>query len=265
MSYDGRWPAWLREVVVRAPDPDGAARYYADLLGAAASGNVVQLGSGTRIVLEEGAPGLARTRLDVAADLDLGALDRSRGDDGAVTDADGWQLWLEPRPAIAELASDSEPRLGHLTFLSPDPARQETFYRALDFRLSEALGTMFRWLRCNPIHHTLAYQRAPEPQLHHLAIELPDRAALVEACDRLARLDHAIEFGPGRHAVGGNLFAYFLDRHGLRIELFCELRRVSDPDEPPLLHDEEFRVKSINVWGPKPPESFRNGLAPPPR
>jgi catechol 2,3-dioxygenase-like lactoylglutathione lyase family enzyme len=255
MTYDGRWPGWLREVVVRAPDPDDAARYYAEILGAAASGNVVELGSATRIVIEEGAPGLALARLDVAADLGLS--------DGIVTDADGWRLSLESRPAIPELASDPEPRLGHLTFLSPDPLGQEGFYSALDFRLSEALGTMFRWMRCNPIHHTFAFQRAPEPQLHHLAIELPDRAALVAACDRLADLDHAIEFGPGRHAVGGNLFAYFLDRHGLRIELFCELRRVAHPEEPPLLHDEEFRVKSINVWGPKPPESFRSGLAQP--
>jgi catechol 2,3-dioxygenase-like lactoylglutathione lyase family enzyme len=248
----------LREVLLRVPEPEGAAQYYAEILGAGASGNVVELGAATRIVLEEGAPGLARASLDVAAELELGALESSRSA-GGIVDADGWRLLLEPRSAIEEPAPGLEPRLGHLTFLSPDPLRQEEFYRALDFRPSEALGTMFRWLRCNPIHHTLAFQRAPEPQLHHLAIELPDRAALVAACDRLAELDHEVEFGPGRHLVGGNLFVYFLDRHGLRIELFCELRRVADPDEPPTVHEEGFRARSINVWGPKPPESFRTG------
>jgi hypothetical protein len=39
------------------------------------------------------------------------------------------------------------------------------------------------WLRCKPIHHTVAFSKAPEPKLHHIAIEVPDRAALIDVCD----------------------------------------------------------------------------------
>jgi catechol 2,3-dioxygenase-like lactoylglutathione lyase family enzyme len=252
------WRCWLREVVLQAPQPERAAAYYAQLLGGEQSDSAVELGSSTRISIEDGPPGLALVCLDVRGDLDTADLDPARN--GPVLDPDCWRLALASVGAIAERPWDTEPRLGHITFHSPDPLREEAFYRSLGFRLSEGLGTMFRWLRCNPIHHTLAFQRAAETGLHHLAIEVPDRAALVDACDRVARLGHKIEFGPGRHLVGRNLFVYFIDRYGLRIEFFAELMRIDDVDADPTVYDEATRAKSVNVWGPQPPETFRASL-----
>lgn len=254
------WSGWLREVVVGGDDPAAVAAYYAELVGGEAAANAVALGSGTRIVVEAGTPGLRCTRLDIAGTVDLSAYASFRDEDGTVVDPDGWRLDLNAVETVEAPAADSAPRLGHVTFQSPDPLRQERFLQGLGFRLSEALGDLFRWLRCSPVHHTFAYTRAPAPRVHHIAIELPDRVALIDACDRLASLGHTVEYGPGRHLAGGNLFLYFRDRYGVRYELFCELRRIEEDGYVPTVYREEDRVRSVNVWGPQPPESFREGF-----
>lgn len=254
------WRGWLREVVVGGADPAAVAAYYAELLGGEASASAVALGSGTRILVEEGAPGLRRTRLDVVGRIDLSSYETFLDGDGSLLDPDGWRHDLNTVDAVEARPRDPAPRLGHVTFQSPDPLGQERFLHGLGFELSEALGDLFRWLRCNPVHHTFAYARAPAPAVHHIAVELPDRTALIEACDRLARLGHAAEYGPGRHLVGGNLFVYFRDRYGVRFELFCELRRIDEDGFVPTVYREEDRARSVNVWGPQPPESFREGF-----
>lgn len=90
---------------------------------------------------------------------------------------------------------------------------------------------------------------------------MPDRAAVIDACDRLAELDHPIQYGPGRHLAGNNIFVYFLDHHGIRFEIFCELERISDPERSGPVHGAEVpRERSVNLWGPQPPAEFRRGV-----
>lgn len=256
------WRGWLREAVLAVPEPEGAAGYYARLLGGEAVDGAVELGSSTRLVIEEGTPELRAAVLELsggAEALGEGAVD----DGGYLVDPEGRRFKLEGRDRIEERMMDVRPRLGHLTFDSRDPVSQQGFFESFGFVLSEGLGPNFRWLRCNPVHHTLAFSRAAEPRLHHVGIELPDRNAVIEACDRLAEMGHVVQYGPGRHMVGGNVFVYFLDRYGIRFELFCELERITDPDREPLIHENVPREKSVNVWGPLPTEAFQKGVGAP--
>lgn len=253
------WTGWLREAVLSVPDPDGAVGYYAELLGGTAVDGTVELGSSTRIAVDEGAPGVRSASLDLAGDLDPG-VDASVDDEGYVRDPDGRRFEIRPQARIEERLTDVRWRLGHLTFESPDPLAQQGFYESLGFKASEGLGQNFRWLRCNPIHHTVAFARAAEPGLHHVGIELPDRSAIIEACDHIAKLGHSVQYGPGRHLVGGNIFVYFLDRYGIRFELFCELERIGDPDRKPLIRENVDRERSVNIWGPQPPEAYWRGV-----
>lgn len=66
----------------------------------------------------------------------------------------------EEMAGAAERSTAPGPRVGHLTFESPDPVAAQAWWEGIGFRLSEGLGDFFRWLRCNPIHHTLAFSRA---------------------------------------------------------------------------------------------------------
>jgi catechol 2,3-dioxygenase-like lactoylglutathione lyase family enzyme len=253
------WRGWLREAVLAVPEPGGALEYYAQLLGGEVVAGAVELGSSTRLVVEEGAPGLRAAVVEL-----LGGIESFDGaavdDEGYLVDPENRRFRLEGRGRIEERMTDTRPRLGHLTFDSRDPVSQQRFFEPFGFLLSEGLGPNFRWLRCNPVHHTLAFSRAAEPRLHHVGIELPDRNAVIDACDRLAEMGHVVQYGPGRHMVGGNIFVYFLDRYGIRFELFCELERIVDSDRAPLIHENVPREKSINVWGPQPTEAFQKGV-----
>ena len=253
------WEGWLREVELRVPDPEAAVGYYAELLGGEVADGSVVLGSSTRIVLDEGSPGFSSASLDLAGGFEPAGIP-DQDNEGYVSDPDGRRFRIGTQEHIEELLIDPHPRLGHITFESPDPILQQSFFEKLGFRLSEGLGQDFRWLRCNPIHHTVAFARSPEPALHHVAVELPDRVALIDACDHIARLGHYVQYGPGRHLVGSNIFVYFLDRYGIRFELFCELERIYPYDREPLIRKAVDRTRSINVWGPQPPEAYWQGV-----
>lgn len=251
------WKGWLTAATLRVPDPASALTYWAELLGGKVDNGAIALGSSTLLRVAEGEPGLETATLVLAQDAGEGSSDAV--DQGISRDPDGRELLIEGTPEVSERPPSSEPRLGHLTFMSPDPVGVQSHYERLGFSLSEGLAEFFRWLRCNPIHHTVAFSRAEVPRLHHVGIELPDRAALIDACDRLRETGHVLEYGPGRHMVGNNIFVYFRDRHGIRFEFFCELRSIPDPDEKGVVHTEIPRDQSINVWGPQPPPTFAEG------
>jgi catechol 2,3-dioxygenase-like lactoylglutathione lyase family enzyme len=246
------WRARLACLVLSAPDPRAAASAWAAVLGGQARGDEVLLDAGTRLVVERGAPALRQMRYEA----DGGVLEAA-GAPGSVADlrdADGWPVSLSVVDAPTRTAP-AGPMLGHVTLCSPDPDRAAATYEFLGFSLSDALGDLFRWLRCNDVHHSVAFTRGAAG-VHHLAVEYPDRASFVDAIDRVAAAGLRVEFGPGRHMVGGNLFAYFRDAHGLRWELFCEIERIGPEGRPlPRLGDED-RARSVNVWGPQPPASF---------
>lgn len=241
-----------------APDPPAAARAWAAILSGRPGDAAVELGDGTAIVVVEGPEhGLLEIALDAAQPL-LQAVERAGaapdGDSLLLRDPDGWSVRFAEVAEVAPMRLEAA-TLSHCTLLSADPMRQCDYWQGVGFRLSETIGEVFGWLRPNPVHHSLAFAAGSEPAIQHLAVELPDAAALIAAVDELVAGGGQVEFGPGRHIVGGNLFAYVLDATGIRWELCAELQRL-EPDAPPERHPEEMRGRSINAFGPRPPASF---------
>jgi catechol 2,3-dioxygenase-like lactoylglutathione lyase family enzyme len=262
------WNGKLTELLMTARDPAAAAGYWAGLLGGEADDGGVRLGGDTRIEIAEGpVEALAEMRFEAGSEL-LGAAEAAgaatRADGGAtLTDPDGWLLRFS---AVAEVEplEVSSPTLSHCTLGSPSPPGQRAYYERLLFLLSDQLGDIFCWLRPNPIHHSVAFSVSPEANIHHIAIELRDGAAFIAAIDRVVAQGGKLEFGPGRHMVGGNLFAYLRDDYGIRWELCAEMGRLA-ADRPPGLFTPEDRKRSVNTFGPPPPESFiREPGGPPP-
>jgi len=240
------WNGKLTEIVMTAREPAPTAEYWAALLGGEAEGTAVRLGGDTRIAIVEG-PQEALAEVRFQAGPELGA-------PLTVTDPDGWQLRFDPVDEVEPIELDS-PTLSHCTLGSPSPPGQRAFYEGLAFLLSDQLGDIFCWLRPNPVHHSMAFAKSAEANINHLAVELPDSAAFIAAIDRVVAQGGKLEFGPGRHMVGNNLFAYLRDRHGIRWELCAEMLRL-DPDHPPGMFTPEDRKRSVNTFGPPPPESF---------
>lgn len=241
-----------------APDPDAAATAWAAILSGEPDGDVIRLGDDTSIHVVEGPDhGLVEMRLDASPELTETAAragGETREDGVLLRDPEGWRMQFssvaEVKPAVVDRAM-----LSHCTLLSPDPMAQCEWWQTVGFLLSETIGEIFGWMRPNPIHHSLAFARGGAPGIQHLAVELPDANALIAAVDALVAAGEQVEFGPGRHIAGGNLFAYVRDRRGIRWELCAELERWS-PDEPARRHPAEMRTRSINTFGPRPPASF---------
>lgn len=163
---------------------------------------------------------------------------------------------MVPRPAGA--APFELLRLGHVTRRSPDPARAARWWQdVLGFRISDQMGEEFFWLRCNRDHHTVAFVRAEAAGTHHIAFEAASWDEIRRLGDHCIETGTRIEFGPGRHGPGGNVFVYLRDPWGVRWEIFCELQRIDDETAyRPGRWDPAQRLSTVNRWGPTPPASF---------
>jgi catechol 2,3-dioxygenase-like lactoylglutathione lyase family enzyme len=160
-------------------------------------------------------------------------------------------------------------KLGHVAFHCTDVKAVAKFYiDVLGFRESDWMADFFVFLRCGPDHHTINLMGTGSNRHFHTAFEVRDWGHLQTACDFLSRNGYKMLWGPGRHGIGHNIFAYHRSPNGLITELFAELDQMKDEDlgyfEPrPWHRDNPQRPKvwakdpsASNLWGPGPPEEM---------
>jgi len=274
-------------VVVAVPDPEATARFLVEAIGfprAERRGDAIAVDCAgdygprgqTAIALVAGeALELQRVVWEVADGCDLDALaarlaaagtgvEPTDGGGLAFADPAGNRLALERSAALAVATPDGAQvgprRLGHLNLKAPAPPATAAFYRELlGMRLSEQIGDGLWFLRIGSEHHNLGLRPGARGELHHLGLEVAGWHAYAPILDRLAALDLKVEYGPGRHGPGRNIFTYVCDpSSGLRVELFADMAQI--PDEttyvPPRWEAGDRMTKTINRWGPTPPESF---------
>ncbi|MGQ0549349.1 MAG: VOC family protein [Armatimonadota bacterium] len=289
----------LDHVTFRVSDPDAAAEYYRRVLGLGITGRDASTGAvlmstlpaGAQLVphhelvLYPGEPfGLAHYALAVR---DEGALDvaaamlRSRGltvegpaamesvHGPAVRLQDDDGLYLElviPDAPVARPAAEASPanllRLSHINLRSPHVGASARWLEDhLDLRLSDRIPDEFYWLRCGDEHTTVALVRSSTPGLHHVALEIASWSDMLRMLDHFGTLGVQVEYGPGRHGPGNSLFVYFVDPWNIRWELLAESVRFDGEGmrEAGVWDPVRGRVGAVNLWGPRPPESFIRG------
>jgi catechol 2,3-dioxygenase len=106
-------------------------------------------------------------------------------------------------------------------------AAERMLTQVFGFRLSDATGYM-SFLRCDDLHHVIAYADSKQPALHHIAFEMKDTDAVMRGMGRLKDAGSGTVWGPGRHGPGDNVFAYFVGPFGACIEYTAEIQRVDD-------------------------------------
>lgn len=150
-------------------------------------------------------------------------------------------------------------RMGHVNLQSPCPADSAAFYtEVLGLRLSEYIGETLFWMRTDTEHHSVALRPGAQATVHHLGFEVPGWHAYQPILDHLGSRGFKVEYGPGRHRPGRSLFVYVRDpSSGLRIELYADMVHINDPSTPAIGWEPGDRLtKTLNTWGPTPPESF---------
>ncbi len=276
----------LAGVAVGVPDPDLTAEFLGEGLGFAlvqrgdgwtawCDGDYGERGQAAIELQHAAATGLRRVVFEVGEGYDLEALARRLEEAGATAqpteagglafaDAAGNPLACEPAAALTVAtpahASLRPRRLGHLNLKAPDPAAAAAFYvDVLGMRLSEQIGDGLFFLRIATEHHNVGLRPGERGDLHHLGFEIGGWQAYQPLLDHLAALDLKVEYGPGRHGPGRNLFAYVCDpSSGLRVELFADMAHIPDETvhEPIRWEAGDRMTKTINRWGPTPPPSF---------
>jgi catechol 2,3-dioxygenase-like lactoylglutathione lyase family enzyme len=274
----------LAGVTVGVPDPGETARFLGAGLGfalratedgwlALCDGDYGARGQAAIELRPHPATELLRATFEVAEGYDLEALAgrlAAAGLASAPTPAGGLAfadparnpLACEPAVAVAKpgFAPLRPRRLGHLNLKAPDPPAAAAFYRdVLGLRLSEQIGDALFFLRIAAEHHNVGLRPGDRGALHHLGFEIAGWHAYQPLLDHLDTLDFKVEYGPGRHGPGRNLFAYVCDpSSGLRIELFADMAQIADETahEPLRWEAGDRMTKTINRWGPTPPASF---------
>ncbi len=60
-------------------------------------------------------------------------------------------------------------------------------------------------------------------QRHHAAFEMDNIDGFMYGLGRVMEHGHTIEWGPGRHGPGNNVFCYFIDPDGFAIEYTTDM------------------------------------------
>src|SRR5689334_5920326 len=69
------------------------------------------------------------------------------------------------------------------------------------FRLSDRTRVM-NFLRCDDLHHVVAYADSKQATLNHIAFEMQDTDSVMRGMGRLKDAGYASVWGPGRHGPG---------------------------------------------------------------
>jgi catechol 2,3-dioxygenase len=178
----------------------------------------------------------------------------------------------DPAPFVIAAAAPAQHHRGvgpvpieHVTLHAYDiRADAELLVEHLGFRISESIrpADAPRWrntfLRVGQMHHDLGMIPTDEdrPGLHHLCFAVPSVADLIRMSDALASLGIALDASLGRHVSGNNVFLYFKDPFGLRLEVNTDMARV-DAAAPPLVRD---TPAAFDAWRPGRPPALEAGM-----
>jgi len=119
-------------------------------------------------------------------------------------------------------------KISHININAGDSDATLAFYRdALGFRLTDTTKRL-RFLSCSPDHHTVVLGFSGGPTLNHIAFEVPDFDSVMRGAGRMRDDGRPIEWGPGRHGPGNNVFCYFLGPEDMPVELMAEMQQIDD-------------------------------------
>jgi 2,3-dihydroxy-p-cumate/2,3-dihydroxybenzoate 3,4-dioxygenase len=134
----------------------------------------------------------------------------------------------ETTPAALKSNSARPIQVAHVVFNTRDrEAASRMMTDTFGFKLSDRTRVM-NFLRCDDLHHVVAYADSKQPSLNHIAFEMQDTDAVLRGMGRLKDAGYPTAWGPGRHGPGNNVFSYFIAPFGACIEYTAEVQRVDD-------------------------------------
>lgn len=161
-------------------------------------------------------------------------------------------------------APDRPRKLSHVNINAGDSEATFLCYLdALGFRLTDTTRRL-RFLSCNADHHSMVLGFAGGPTLNHIAFEMPDLESVMRGAGRMRDDGRGIEWGPGRHGPGNNVFCYFLGPEDMPVEFTAEMQQVDETHRAGTPENWQWPPGRLDYWGisPRPSERMEQaGLA----
>jgi len=170
----------------------------------------------------------------------------------------GATVRLEPGPSHVM-------RLGHLVLKVPSFKASYDFYSGLfgfkqsdSYFVGEPGSTIAAFLRAGlgeryTDHHTIALLESPTVGFDHSAFEVLDWDDVVLGNAHLHSKQYKHSWGIGRHIQGSQIFDYWRDPFGFKIEHWTDGDQVNDAYSP---GHREFIPSVLSQWAPPLPEDF---------
>jgi catechol 2,3-dioxygenase-like lactoylglutathione lyase family enzyme len=157
-------------------------------------------------------------------------------------------------------------RLGHCAFTSLNPIvtiewlQQTMGIKVADYLVSTENESVIlgAFLRCDQgetlvDHHTLFCSLSNNIHIHHCSFEVQDIDAVMSGHDFLLKQGYELEVGVGRHMAGSQVFDYWLDPFGMRIEHYADGDVVNNAY---VSKNISGTPEGVTQWGPVPPDKF---------
>ena len=161
----------------------------------------------------------------------------------------------DARPAPTR-AEDAPLGITHVVLNTPRQEQAAAFWvAALGFKVSDR--SLLTFIRCNSDHHSIAFHPGEASSLHHIAFEMASLDAVMRGAGRMRDSGRPIEWGPGRHGPGNNVFAYFVGPEDFVIEYTAEIEQVDDATPVRAPADWKYPAGRTDLWGATAPPSER--------
>jgi catechol 2,3-dioxygenase-like lactoylglutathione lyase family enzyme len=162
----------------------------------------------------------------------------------------------DARHADARLLPDRPERITHVVLNTPRQEDAVAFWvQALGFQVSDR--SLLTFIRCNDDHHSIAFHPAERATLHHIAFEMDGIDSVMRGAGRMRDAGRPIEWGPGRHGPGNNVFAYFIAPDDFVVEYTAEVEKVDARHRPREPRTWVYPPGHSDQWGATPPPSAR--------
>jgi len=114
------------------------------------------------------------------------------------------------------------------------------------------------FLHCaNSDHCSIVLCKTNLPTLNHIAFDMADFDSVMRGMGRMKDNGYPIEWGPGRHGPGDNVFAYFCGPDEVPLEYAAEILQVDDNYAPRPSSYWKFAPGRSDQWGITQPRSAR--------
>jgi catechol 2,3-dioxygenase len=155
-------------------------------------------------------------------------------------------------------ARDRPRKIAHVNINAGDIARTNGFLvDVLGFRLIDHSGPL-HFFHCDSTDHSsMVTGQTGKPTLNHVAFEMPDLDSVMRGAGRMRDAGFPVEWGPGRHGAGDNVFCYFAGPEEFPIEYTGEVLQVDDSYQ---FHGQDYwkwPPGRLDQWGITPPHTAR--------